>query len=208
MFAFQSFGKKQRTPLYDAVLPLGSPEVVDVLLNFGADLNYRDKQGVTPTHFAAMYGSTGCLTTLLARYPNPGVRTTLGPLPGLTAMDIANVMVKREGCRDALVNNERVVETLLKSNDVGKLVENLANHYRSVVENQGMVSGVGGAWCNHKGQSLVALAAMLGLHGPLRTLLQNAATEQMKEFPDDFGWTRTSYVLRGVVGDLGRQVGG
>ena len=188
------YGKKLRTPLFDAVYPVkGGTAVLEVLLNHAYDLHYRDYKGMTVVHHAVRTDAKECLAMLLARYPNVAIRSNAGTLAGFTAMEMAEVMLKRQRCKQLLEENERSVEALMR--DVDKLNQHLANHLRAMKNNDGSVYGVGGAWCNHKGQSLISIAARLGQDMALRALLANAATNQMKEYADDAGWTRKKSLL-------------
>ena len=53
-----------------AALQTGRDDVVNVLLNHGADANARDAQGLTPLMYAAKNGDTPAIKSLFAKMPN------------------------------------------------------------------------------------------------------------------------------------------
>ena len=56
---------EQTTLLHNAVLDDSSPEVLQALIDAGADVNARDEDGGTPLHIAAEYSSKKILQVLI-----------------------------------------------------------------------------------------------------------------------------------------------
>jgi ankyrin repeat protein len=69
------------TALFHAVVQAGSPTVVKLLLDRGADPNVRDDGGYTPLHFAAERGIVSIVEDLLAAGAKVDVKTDLGKKP-------------------------------------------------------------------------------------------------------------------------------
>jgi ankyrin repeat protein len=57
--------RRQRTPLMLAALE-GTPEIVGVLIRYGADVNSTDEHGRSPLHYAARAGDCGSIQVLVA----------------------------------------------------------------------------------------------------------------------------------------------
>ena len=57
----------QQTPLFFAIrsAPNGFPEIIQLLIKNGCNINLRDKQGYSPMHFAAEQGQDDTLTLLI-----------------------------------------------------------------------------------------------------------------------------------------------
>ncbi len=68
------------TPLHRAAAH-GSPDLVQALVQAGADLEARSKDGLTPLHRAAAFGSPDLVQALLDAGANPGARSKAGRLP-------------------------------------------------------------------------------------------------------------------------------
>jgi ankyrin repeat protein len=85
---------KSATPLH-AAAESGSPEVVEFLLEHGADLNARDKYGDTPLHYAAAFGHPETVRLLLERGTDPNIRNKYGATPLHYAVWFCNVDAAR-----------------------------------------------------------------------------------------------------------------
>lgn len=79
-------------PLHCAIL-LSQREVVEVLLDAGADLEMKDPdRQTTPLRYAIMYGKLNLISLLISRGANPGVIQK----GGLTALQLAEAAVAGE----------------------------------------------------------------------------------------------------------------
>ncbi len=72
------------TPLHYACF-FDSRKAIDILLDFGADINARDQDGATSLHYAIHRGSTRTIKKLLLR----GADKSIKKLDGKTAYDLA-----------------------------------------------------------------------------------------------------------------------
>jgi Ankyrin repeats (3 copies) len=59
----------------------GSDEIVNILLNHGANPNTQDKNGNTPLHYASEYGHLKPIRTLLSAEANPSIANTFSWTP-------------------------------------------------------------------------------------------------------------------------------
>jgi len=71
---------KGATPLHVAA-EYGYSEIVEVLLEHGADPNIRDKYGETPLHVAAAFGNSKVVEVLLEHGADPNARDDYGATP-------------------------------------------------------------------------------------------------------------------------------
>jgi len=76
--------KLGKTPLHYAVT-YGAPEMIDLLLENGADINAKDNTGLTPLHVAAMLGRTNEAQALIAHGADINARDSFGDTPLHTA---------------------------------------------------------------------------------------------------------------------------
>jgi len=91
------------TPL-DAVAEYGYSEIVEFLLEHGADPNIRDKYGSTPLLYAAMFGNSKVVEVLLEHGADPNIRNKNGftPLHYAAAFDYPKIVetLHKEGLSD------------------------------------------------------------------------------------------------------------
>lgn len=69
-----------QTPLHLAVKK-GKKDIVDVLLQKGADVNAADTEGKTPLHYAVFYGHYEIAKQLLQHHANPSLTDKAGETP-------------------------------------------------------------------------------------------------------------------------------
>ena len=74
-----------RTALLNAAL-YGNQELVDWLIEKGADINHSDRNGYTALHFAAQEAHTEVLKYLLKHNANPNVQDIHGNTPAVAAI--------------------------------------------------------------------------------------------------------------------------
>jgi ankyrin repeat protein len=104
-----------RTLPIRAAATAGALEVIEVLIEFGADINTRDEQGdgETPLHAAARRGYRELVTFLLERGADPDIRTISGLKPSHYAED-----GKRRGWQAAIgIAEHDAVIALLKDHE-------------------------------------------------------------------------------------------
>ena len=65
-------------------------EVPELLIAKGADVNTKNKYGVTPLHFAAGYGRKETVELLITKGADVSAKVVSGPKQGLTPLDAAN----------------------------------------------------------------------------------------------------------------------
>ena len=74
--------QRRLTPLHYAVAAQRTPtRIMDLLLSNGADVNARDKNGVTPLHIAVALGKDRAARALLQRKANANIRDNNGLTP-------------------------------------------------------------------------------------------------------------------------------
>jgi uncharacterized protein len=73
------------TPLCAALAGRGSADVVQLLVDAGADVNFRAALGVTPLHLAASRGADPLVQLLLVRGADPSARMDDGTTPAAIA---------------------------------------------------------------------------------------------------------------------------
>jgi len=73
------------TPLCAALAGRGSADVVQLLVDAGADVNFRAALGVTPLHLAASRGADPLVQLLLERGADPSARMDDGTTPAAIA---------------------------------------------------------------------------------------------------------------------------
>ena len=91
------------TPLYFAVGKKGDPEIIELLIKFGSAINVKNKNGITPLHYAS-WGTSEKIILLL----NAGADKKAKTNSGKTAFDLAKD-------NDQLVNSSAYM--LLKPTD-------------------------------------------------------------------------------------------
>ena len=72
--------KNFRTPLHIACIR-GNFAVIQALLMAGSDVDAKDVDGNTPSHFCAEYGHADCLRFLLTRHPTLFSKNSEGKSP-------------------------------------------------------------------------------------------------------------------------------
>ena len=83
----QPYGESQLTPLMAAAL-VGSPEVTQLLIEHGAEVNARDKSGTTALHVAARTGDCSTIKILVANGAELDGRDAIGVTPLMSAVMI------------------------------------------------------------------------------------------------------------------------
>lgn len=80
--------KEQQTPLFFAIrsAPNGFPEIIQLLIKSGCNVNLRDKAGRAPVHYASEQGQDDTLQILIQNGVNVNFQDTEG---GLTALHMA-----------------------------------------------------------------------------------------------------------------------
>ncbi|MDX1916961.1 MAG: ankyrin repeat domain-containing protein [Rickettsiaceae bacterium] len=81
---------KRRAPLFIA-LESGSPEVVEILLAQGADINSRNQKGLTPLHVAVVNNDIEMISALLTRGPDLEAKEEYGYTPLHIAIEKGNL---------------------------------------------------------------------------------------------------------------------
>ena len=87
-FFFFFFFQAQWTPLHIAAWN-NKIEAVAALISHGADVNARDKYGLTPLMRASYWGYAKVVEALLDAGADKELKATSGPVKGKTALDIA-----------------------------------------------------------------------------------------------------------------------
>ena len=72
------------TPLHEAVSN-GHAKVLQLLLNYGGDVNCRANNGYTPLHLAASHGHVDCIRVLLHNHADTSITDDYGRTPMQTA---------------------------------------------------------------------------------------------------------------------------
>ena len=58
----------------------GYPEIVDLLLKNGSEVNYKDSKGITPLHLSAYKGQDDNIEILLKNKADPNIKDILGSI--------------------------------------------------------------------------------------------------------------------------------
>ena len=98
-----SFSKQGHTFLMQACVQ-NHEALVCELIRRGADLDYKGRVGKTALILAATFGNDGCVSQLLRAGANPLLRvdeddTEYTENDGMTALEIVEAEIKRDGCR-------------------------------------------------------------------------------------------------------------
>jgi ankyrin repeat protein len=95
-------GEGGRTPLHVAVAGRGNRELIEALLDAGADVNAKDGRGYTPLHVTTVEGVAGIIHLLLDRGAEINARDNDGKT-ALTlafdegAVDVSDILEQRGG---------------------------------------------------------------------------------------------------------------
>ncbi|XP_071793630.1 fibronectin type 3 and ankyrin repeat domains 1 protein-like [Asterias amurensis] len=100
------------TPLLRCAAMGGDPNVAKVLMNAGAEVNIKDKDGKTPLMIACLNGHVTLVQALVERGADPTVRTEFG----MSAVEMANSF-----------DRKRVMKYFSEVLDKGKLKESLVS---------------------------------------------------------------------------------
>jgi ankyrin repeat protein len=123
------------TPLHVAAT-YGYSEIVEFLLNHGADPNIREKYGCTPLHYATWFGNSKVVKVLLNHGADPNIRDKQGatPLHYAAAFDYPKIVevLHKKGLSDyditplqaAEFNYPEVVKLLLEHGANPNIQEN------------------------------------------------------------------------------------
>jgi len=163
-------GKYGSTALHTASFN-GHLEVAIVLLDFGANVNARNKNELTPLHYAASNGHVALARLILSRGGDPRAKSREGRTP----------LDKAEGHADMIaLLREALSSAGAKPGDGSLIPAAVRNDMRGVLAALAAGEDVNG--CDDDGWTALHYSASLGLLSVTRLLLERGASQAVEDY--------------------------
>ena len=109
-------------PLHIASGIINEPEIVDLLVMYGANVNAQDAEGFTPLHMAAIHGNLKIVKKLVDLEADVNIVTT----DGKNAAELAHLNEEleiEENLRSKMASSQKTKENEVDSERAGLLIE-------------------------------------------------------------------------------------